>query len=210
MKKFFLGLVCGILVTASTAAYASDTIQAYLFPVGFELNGQDKKLDNEYATLNYKGHAYVPIRFVAESLGMGVRYINSIELGKVISIMDKPVNEDKIMNKVWEIQYRLHIGNDEQYVRKLLGSTALERTNDNHQQAVWRYDIEPISGYQYEGLTIDSKGLEQGEVGAQLIVYWTEDGKVDAIELWYKHNKSGKIVTHYVYPDGTTGGATYE
>ncbi|MEK3724820.1 hypothetical protein [Paenibacillus sp. FSL H8-0034] len=59
MKKFFLGLACGILVTASTATYASDTIQAYLFPVGFELNGQEKKLDNEYAILNYKGHAYV-------------------------------------------------------------------------------------------------------------------------------------------------------
>ncbi|WP_240416229.1 stalk domain-containing protein [Paenibacillus periandrae] len=210
MKQFFLGLVCGSVVMASTAAYASDTIQAYLFPVGFELNGQDKKLDNEYAALNYKGHAYVPIRFVAESLGMGVRYINSIELGKVISIMDKPVNEDEIMNKVWEIQYRLHIGNDEQHVKKLLGPSTLERTNDKNQRAAWRYDFSPSADYKYQGLAIDSKALEQGEVGAQLIVYWTEDGRVDAIELWYKHAKSGKVVTHYVYPDGTTGGATYE
>ncbi|SFM20356.1 Copper amine oxidase N-terminal domain-containing protein [Paenibacillus sp. 1_12] len=210
MKTFLFGLACGILVTASTAAYASDTIQAYLFPVGFEVNGQDKKLDNEYTVLNYNGHAYVPIRFVAENLGMGVRYINSIEIGKVISIMNKPIDEDPIMKKVWEIQYRLNLGNDQQYVRKLLGQAAVEKTNDHNQQAAWRYDIYPSPRYQYKGLTIDITGLEQGKIGAQLIVNWTDDSKVDAIELWYNHIKSGKIVTHYVYPDGTTGGATFE
>jgi hypothetical protein len=37
-----------------------------------------------------------------------------------------------------------------------------------------------------------------------------KDGKVNKIELWYKHTASGKIVTHYVFPDGSTGGAIYE
>jgi hypothetical protein len=210
LKKFILGLTCGIILTASTAVYASDTIQAYLFPVTIEFNGHDKKLDSEYKVLNYNGHAYVPVRFVAESLGVGVRYINSIELGKVISIMDKPTNVDETTKKVWEIQYRLNLGHDEKYVKELLGQPAAERTNDDNQQAAWRYDISPAVGYQYGGLNIDVKGLEQGKIGAQLIVYWSKAGRVDKIELWYIHTKSGKIVTHYVYPDGSTAGAIYE
>jgi hypothetical protein len=210
LKKFVLGLICGIGLTVTTAVYASNTIQAYLFPVEYEFNGQTKQLDSEYTTINYNGHAYVPVRFVAESLGVGVRYINSIPEGKVISIMNEPTNVDETTKKVWEIQYRLNLGQDEKYVKELLGQPVVERTNDDNQQAAWRYDISPASGYQYGGLTIDSKGLEQGEIGAQLIVYWSKEGKVDKIELWYKHTKSGKIVTYYVFPDGTTGGAIVE
>ncbi|SDN40974.1 Copper amine oxidase N-terminal domain-containing protein [Paenibacillus sp. yr247] len=209
MKKFILGLACGVLLTASTAVYASGTIQAYLFPVAFEINGHEKKLDSEYTALNFNGHAYVPVRFVAESLGMGVRYINSLESGKVISIMAEPTDADETTKKVWSIQYRLNLGHDEKYVKDLLGQPAVERTNDDHQEAAWRYDIAPAAGYQYEGLTIDIHGLEQGKIGAQLIVFWKE-GKVNKIELWYKHTASGKIVTHYVLPDGSTAGAIYE
>ncbi|SED10877.1 hypothetical protein [Paenibacillus sp. GP183] len=40
MKKFLIGLTCGIALTATTAVYASDTIQAYLFPAKIEINGQ--------------------------------------------------------------------------------------------------------------------------------------------------------------------------
>lgn len=75
MKKFILGLTCGIILTASTAAYATDTIQAYLFPAKFEFNGLSKPLDtNEYVVLNHNGHTYVPVRFVAESMGKIVKY----------------------------------------------------------------------------------------------------------------------------------------
>ncbi|WP_171645116.1 stalk domain-containing protein [Paenibacillus phytorum] len=74
MKKFLFGLICGITVTASTAVYASDTIQTYLFPVRYEINGLNKEMEKEYATLNYNGHAYVPIRFIAENLGAFVDY----------------------------------------------------------------------------------------------------------------------------------------
>lgn len=74
MKKFFLGLICGVSLAATTAVYASDTIQAYLFSVRYEFNGQTKELDSEYTTLNYNGHAYVPIRFLAENIGANVEY----------------------------------------------------------------------------------------------------------------------------------------
>jgi hypothetical protein len=73
MKKFILGIVCGVALTATTAVYASDTIQAYLFPAKFVINGETKNLDG-YDTLNYKGSTYVPIRFIAESMGSKVAY----------------------------------------------------------------------------------------------------------------------------------------
>ncbi|MCY9696084.1 stalk domain-containing protein [Paenibacillus alginolyticus] len=79
MKKFVLGLICGIGLTATTAVYAADTIQAYLFPAKFVFNGQDKELNSEYTTLNYNGHAYVPIRFVAENMGATVGYDDELK-----------------------------------------------------------------------------------------------------------------------------------
>jgi hypothetical protein len=74
MRKFLIGLACGIGLSATTVVYASDTIQAYLFPVKYLFNGQNKELSNEYATLNYNGHVYLPIRFISENLGAVVQY----------------------------------------------------------------------------------------------------------------------------------------
>ncbi|MBD0384893.1 stalk domain-containing protein [Paenibacillus sedimenti] len=73
MKKFILGLTCGVALTATTAVYAADTIQAYLFPAKFVINGENK-IAQGYETLNYDGHAYVPVRFIAESMGSKVAY----------------------------------------------------------------------------------------------------------------------------------------
>ncbi|WNR45359.1 stalk domain-containing protein [Paenibacillus roseipurpureus] len=209
MKKFMLGLLCGIGLTASTAVLASETISAYLFPATFEINGKSKELDSEYKVLNYNNHAYVPIRFISESLGLGVRYIDR---DRVISISNEPTNADETARKVWLTQYRLNVGNDEVYVRSILGAPYAERTNDDNQQAVWRYDFAAASDYQYNGLSIDLEGLKEGKVNGQLIIHWSDDGKVNRIELWASQGTgtNRQIYTHYVYPDGSTGGALYE
>lgn len=73
MKKFILGLTCGIVLMASTAVYASNTIQAYLFSAKFVINGQDKTPPGDQV-LNYNGSVYVPVRYVAENLGETVAY----------------------------------------------------------------------------------------------------------------------------------------
>jgi hypothetical protein len=62
------------MLTATTTVYASNSIQAYLFPVKFEFNGIEKKLSNEYVVLNHLGHAYVPVRFIADNMGAAVDY----------------------------------------------------------------------------------------------------------------------------------------
>lgn len=75
MKKIVIGMVLGAGLTLSTAVYASEAIQAIKYQVSFLFNGVSKQLDgDEYTVLNYNGHAYVPIRFVAESMRAQVAY----------------------------------------------------------------------------------------------------------------------------------------
>ncbi|CAH1194931.1 hypothetical protein PAECIP111891_00564 [Paenibacillus allorhizoplanae] len=83
MKKIVLGMVLGAGITFSTAVYASDAIQAVKYQVEFLFNGVTKQLDSEYTVLNYNGHAYVPIRFVAESMRAQIEFN---EADKQISI----------------------------------------------------------------------------------------------------------------------------
>jgi hypothetical protein len=54
------------------------------------------------------------------------------------------------------------------------------------------------------------KGLTDGKLGAQIIVRWTNEGKINEVVMWYKEPKSGFIETYYLYPDGSTAGAIYE
>jgi hypothetical protein len=74
LKKFILGLSCGLAIACSSVAFASDSIQAVFFPAIFEINGSDIGLNNDYKVLNVDGHAYVPIRFIAENLGATIDY----------------------------------------------------------------------------------------------------------------------------------------
>ncbi|SFL42752.1 Copper amine oxidase N-terminal domain-containing protein [Paenibacillus sp. 1_12] len=74
MKKFILGLSFGLAIACSSVAFASGSIQALLFPVSFEMNGSNIGLNNDYKVLNVDGHAYVPIRFIAENLGATIDY----------------------------------------------------------------------------------------------------------------------------------------
>jgi len=75
---FFTGLGVGIALTASTAAFASDNIQAVLFPskVHFLMNGTVKQIDGtgDDAIINYNNKAYIPLRTFAESMGAVVQY----------------------------------------------------------------------------------------------------------------------------------------
>jgi hypothetical protein len=105
LKKFVLGLICGIGLTVTTAVNASDTIQAYLFPIRYEFNGQTKQLDSEYTTLNYNGHTYVPVRFVAESMGANVGYDGNTQ---TISIN---YNDQVGLTLQDPSEKRVHVGN---------------------------------------------------------------------------------------------------
>ncbi|GAA4865801.1 hypothetical protein GCM10023310_51660 [Paenibacillus vulneris] len=74
MKNLLSGIFIGIALSLSSVAFAADAIQALLSPVKFEFNGEPRAMDSEYDTLNYKGHLYVPVRYVADNLGATVVY----------------------------------------------------------------------------------------------------------------------------------------
>lgn len=90
LKKFILGLTCGVALTATSAAFGAEMVQTYLFPAKFLINGESKEISSEYTTLNYNGHAYVPIRFIGESLGTLVNYKEDTN---TITIDDTPLSK---------------------------------------------------------------------------------------------------------------------
>lgn len=75
MRKILFGFVLGAAVSLSSVAYASDSIQAFLYQAKLIINGQEKNPEaSGYQMLNYEGHAYVPLRYVAEQMGTAVSY----------------------------------------------------------------------------------------------------------------------------------------
>ncbi|MCZ8522510.1 MULTISPECIES: flagellar hook assembly protein FlgD [Paenibacillus] len=81
MKNFSIGLLVGIGVTAATGVWASNSIQATLFPsiLHFHVNGTTTTIDGtgENGILNYNNKAYVPLRLFSESIGATVDYRES-------------------------------------------------------------------------------------------------------------------------------------
>lgn len=77
MKKFTIGLLCGIILSFATTAAASSEVRALLFPtaMSFHLNGNSSTAGPDDAVvLNYGNRIYVPLRFMAEQMGATVRY----------------------------------------------------------------------------------------------------------------------------------------
>ncbi|UKS25250.1 copper amine oxidase N-terminal domain-containing protein [Paenibacillus sp. HWE-109] len=77
MRKYILGLSAGLLIASSVSVYASNEIKAYLFPVSVSVNQNEINYSKNYATINYEGSAYVPLRFFAEYMGAKVEYNDS-------------------------------------------------------------------------------------------------------------------------------------
>ncbi|WCN39356.1 stalk domain-containing protein [Aneurinibacillus uraniidurans] len=76
MKEFLIGLVCGVVLSAS-AVYAKDTmkfVQASVSSTTVMINDEYKKMDSNYEVLSYKDHLYVPVRFITENTSMSVQY----------------------------------------------------------------------------------------------------------------------------------------
>lgn len=78
MKKFITGVVFGVGLSACSVAFASPTLQAYLFPskVTFHNNGQSKVIafSNDDPVINYNNKTYIPLRLFSEALDAQVHY----------------------------------------------------------------------------------------------------------------------------------------
>jgi len=74
LKKFISGALFGLLLSLGTVVYGSSPIQEFLVSVKYYFNYTPVELGDEYATINYNGHVYVPIRFITETMGAEIEY----------------------------------------------------------------------------------------------------------------------------------------
>ncbi|WP_405081516.1 copper amine oxidase [Paenibacillus chitinolyticus] len=70
MKKIMVAVVLGLLAFMSILAYALSFSLDFLSSQKFIVNGKDV----EYSVIDYNGHVYVPLRFVAENMASDVEY----------------------------------------------------------------------------------------------------------------------------------------
>jgi hypothetical protein len=76
-RSLLVGMLVGVGLSACTVTFASDSLQAYLFPskVIFHVNGLANNADvSGDPVINYNNKAYIPLRLFAESIGAKVNY----------------------------------------------------------------------------------------------------------------------------------------
>ncbi|WP_442955849.1 stalk domain-containing protein [Paenibacillus sp. y28] len=141
-------------------------------------------------TLNYNGHVYVPIRFIAQSLGYFVHYDeeeSTIELSK----------EALPSHYVERVSNNIDIGASADFIMDLLGEPQLTGPYDSH--LAWRYDFLTQENYMFHDLVPDKAGLSNGSVGAQLFLYWNTDKTLSKYEVWYtKGYDQKKKIAHII------------
>ncbi|MFB7816055.1 copper amine oxidase [Paenibacillus chitinolyticus] len=70
MKKIMAAAVLGLLMIMSILAYSLSFSLDFLSSQKFVVNGKQA----EYSVIEYNGHVYVPLRFVAENMASDVEY----------------------------------------------------------------------------------------------------------------------------------------
>src|SRR5690554_984076 len=90
MKKIIISFILGAFLSSVTVIYAADSVNAVLFPVKFDFNEVTKNPhDSGYEVLNYSNRTYVPIRYIAENMGVLIYYN---EADKKVVIADNNFN----------------------------------------------------------------------------------------------------------------------
>lgn len=77
MKKFISGLIIGSMLMTGAAYAAGAKIEVTFKPLKYYVDGVEKVPPADQAGFIYKGRTYVPLAFVAESLGKEVKWDGS-------------------------------------------------------------------------------------------------------------------------------------
>lgn len=92
LKNVSMGIIIGVFFAfGSSAVAATESVQAYVSSVIMMINGSLKEVPAQYSTLNYNGHVYVPIRFIAENLQSEVNYDEDLQLVSINQPEEKTV-----------------------------------------------------------------------------------------------------------------------
>ncbi|MEK8130920.1 stalk domain-containing protein [Paenibacillus filicis] len=197
MKKLVFGFALGVMLTLTTAALAADSVQALLFQARLLINGEQKTLGGDYAVLNYKGHAYVPVRFIGEQMGAKVGYNPQNQ-----TILIDAVGVPKLDRK--QVLEGLRLGLSESQVAGLLGQPA-NTFKDHLGHAGSRYDVPGLLGYTYQDDSIlddevDLGGIREGHMQMQVFVIWNESRQVATFSLYSMED--GHLKEYRIFPNG--------
>lgn len=117
-KTLVIGFVAGATCMVSVTAFANYAdITAKLFnDVTFTFDGTKVASPSEQPVLNYNGYTYVPLRFVAETLGATVNwdiatrdidvqsdkktYIKEVEVEKIVYVEKDPSSDTAVYSKL--------------------------------------------------------------------------------------------------------------
>lgn len=96
MKKVLFGLVLGMMLGAGSSVWAAgeSVLQAVKAAVSLHMNGETATLPAGYEILNYDGHVYVPLRYMAERMGAAVSYDERSRTVSVLSNQAGPLLHD--------------------------------------------------------------------------------------------------------------------
>jgi hypothetical protein len=90
--SFLMGIIFGVGISACTVAFASNSIQAILFPskVFVHINGETKEMNvgGDNPVINYNNKTYIPIRLFSESMGATVMYQAPSDASSHMSTID--------------------------------------------------------------------------------------------------------------------------
>ncbi|MDR6550760.1 stalk domain-containing protein [Paenibacillus qinlingensis] len=75
MKKLLFMVTILIFLSKSSEAFGDNGVSDPVFQtVHYVINSKHVETEGEYATLNYNGHLYVPIRFIANQIEGSIEY----------------------------------------------------------------------------------------------------------------------------------------
>lgn len=143
IKSFIAGFSIALVLMIGTVAFASDglqTIEVLFNNIKVSINGNEvQNMDVE--PFIYQDRTFLPIRFVAENLGMDVKFnetTNTVELVSNNNLGENKLKTDLIST----VEEYIKNTNQETYVRELFG--------------VWNRTKFEITSYKYDITTTDS------------------------------------------------------
>lgn len=108
MRKYLIGFICGVTLSLSTAVFAANTIQAYLFPsrVIFHTDTHVKEIDGtgDNAVINYNNKTYIPLRAFVDAMDSTLTFSPSSKITSYLNKIDiyegppTPINKGLTLN----------------------------------------------------------------------------------------------------------------
>jgi hypothetical protein len=105
------------------------------------------------------------------------------------------------------VQENVTLGLRKEQVESLLGKIYHEGISNMDGREYWRYDF-GNKDYQYpndDDEIGDTKALMNGELQAQVLLYWDKEENLNAFSVLFQNQKDGKVYIYYVLSDKSSG-----